>query len=358
MNQLVPKLQAQDVKAIVVLIHQGGVTSTVQSIATMNTCEGQLDGSPIKTIVKGLSDAVDLVISGHTHQAYNCKLATQNPSHLIPVTSANSQGRILTTIAVALSKVNGAVKKISALNVAVERANTAITPDADIAQIVANYKVLSTPIANRVIGRIRADLTRTTTSAGENVLGDMIADAQLAATQADALGGAQVAFINPGGVRADLMYASSSVLEGEGNVTFGEAFMVQPFGNSLVTLSLTGSQIEALLEQQFTGCANAQSYHRILLPSTGFSYVWHSTGADCDKIDPNDIKINGIVVNPAASYRVTVNSFLADGGDKFTVLTKGVNRLGGVQDSDALEAYFKANSPIAPVKLNRIQQLP
>ncbi|MCF7985982.1 MAG: bifunctional metallophosphatase/5'-nucleotidase [Methylovulum sp.] len=357
-NHLIPKLQAQGVKAVVVLIHQGGVMPIVQSIDTINTCDGNLEGSPIKTIVKGLSNAVNLVISGHTHQAYNCKLATKNPKHLIPVTSANSQGRILTTIDMELSKVNGAVKKISAVNVAVDRGNAAITPDADIAQIVANYKNLSTPIANRVIGRISADLTRTTTSAGENVMGNVIADAQLAATQAAAFGGAQVAFMNPGGVRADLMYASSAALEGDGNVTFGEAFIVQPFGNSLVTLSLTGAQIEELLEQQFMGCTNAQSFNRILLPSTGFSYAWRATGADCDKIDPNDIKINGVVVDPAASYRVTVNSFLADGGDKFNVLTKATNRLGGAQDSDALEAYFKANSPIAPVGLDRIQQLP
>jgi len=357
-NQLVPKLRALGAKAIVVLIHQGGVTPTTQSVATINSCDGNLDGSPVKTIVSGLSNAVDLVISGHTHQAYNCKLATKNPNHLISVTSANSQGRVFTDIDMELNKLNGRVKNVTAVNVAVDRGNAGITPDADIAQIVNNYKALATPIANRVIGSITADLTRSASTAGENVMGDVIADAQLAATKEAGFGGAQVAFMNPGGVRADLTFASSAAGEGDGNVTYSEAFTVQPFGNSLVTLTLTGAQIEEVLEQQFVGCPNGQTFNRILLPSTGFSYAWSATGPACDKVDPASILINGVAVDPATSYRVTVSNFLADGGDKFTVLAQGTDRLGGAQDSDALEAYFKANSPVAPVALDRILLLP
>jgi len=357
-NRLVPKLRALGAKAIVVLIHQGGVTPTSQSVATINSCDGNLDGSPVKTIVSGLSNAVDLVISGHTHQAYNCKLATKNPNHLISVTSANSQGRVFTDIDMELNKLNGRVKSVTAVNVAVDRGNAGITPDADIAQIVNNYKALATPIANRVIGSITADLARSASTAGENVMGDVIADAQLAATKEAGFGGAQVAFMNPGGVRADLTFASSTAGEGDGNVTFGEAFTVQPFGNSLVTLTLTGAQIEEMLEQQFVGCPNGQTFNRILLPSAGFSYAWSATGPACDKVDPASILISGVAVDPATSYRVTVNSFLADGGDKFTVLAQGTDRLGGAQDSDALEAYFKANSPVAPVALDRILLLP
>ena len=357
-NRLVPKLRALGAKAIVVLIHQGGVTPTSQSVATINSCDGNLDGSPVKTIVSGLSNAVDLVISGHTHQAYNCKLATKNPNHLISVTSANSQGRVFTDIDMEVNKLNGRVKSVTAVNVAVDRGNAGITPDADIAQIVNNYKALATPIANRVIGSITADLARSASTAGENVMGDVIADAQLAATKEAGFGGAQVAFMNPGGVRADLTFASSTAGEGDGNVTFGEAFTVQPFGNSLVTLTLTGAQIEEMLEQQFVGCPNGQTFNRILLPSAGFSYAWSATGPACDKVDPASILISGVAVDPATSYRVTVNSFLADGGDKFTVLAQGTDRLGGAQDSDALEAYFKANSPVAPVALDRILLLP
>lgn len=357
-NRLVPKLRRLGAKAIVVLIHQGGVTPTSQSVATINNCDGNLDGSPIKTIVNGLSNSVNLVISGHTHQAYNCKLATKNPNHLIPVTSANSQGRVLTDIDMVLNSRSGRLTSVSAVNVAVDRNNTSITPNADIKLIVDNYKSLVTPIANRVIGNITADLTRVASAGGENVMGDVIADAQLAATKEPKFGGAQVAFMNPGGVRADLTFVSSAAGEGDGNVTFGEAFTVQPFGNSLVTLSLTGAQIEEMLEQQFVGCPNGQAFNRILLPSAGFNYAWSATGPACDKVDPTSISINGVAVDPAASYRVTVNSFLADGGDLFSVLKKGTDRLGGAQDSDALEAYFTANTPVAPVALDRILLLP
>lgn len=357
-NTLVPKLRALGAEAIVVLIHQGGVVPEVASLATINNCVGNLEGSPIKTIVNGLSDAVDVVISGHTHNAYNCKLSTRNGKHLIPVTSANSQGRVYTELNMVLNKTTGQVRSVKATNVALDQRNTAITADADIKQIVTNYKGLVSGIANRVIGSITDSLTRTNTAAGENVMGDVIADAQLAATQEAKFGGAQIAFMNPGGVRADLTYSSSSLGEGDGNVTFGEAFTVQPFGNSLVTLTLTGAQIEELLEQQFTSCTNNQPFNRILLASTGFNYVWNASGFSCDHIDPATITLNGVMLDPVANYRVTVNSFLADGGDNFKVLIKGTNRLGGAQDNDALEAYFVAHSPISPVVLNRIQQLP
>jgi 5'-nucleotidase len=358
-NLLVPQLQALGAKTIVVLIHQGGVTPEVQSVATMNNCAGNLEvGSPIKAIVNGLHDGVSLVLSGHTHNAYNCMLTTRNGKHAIPVTSANSQGRIYTEVNMVLSSLTGRVSSVKAMNVAVDQRNLNIIPNAEIKQIVNNYKGLVSPIASRIIGSISAPLTRTFSSAGENSMGDVIADAQLAATKPARFGGAQIAFMNPGGVRADLSYTSSAVGEGDGNVTFGEAFTVQPFGNSLVTMTLTGAQIDELLEQQFTGCTNAQPFNRVLLPSAGFSYAWSASGAACNKVDAASIKLNGIPLDPAASYRVTVNSFLASGGDLFLVLNKGTKRLGGAQDSDALEAYFKAHAPLNPVSLDRIQLLP
>jgi 5'-nucleotidase len=357
-NALIPKLHRKGAKVIVVLIHQGGTIPVAQAVSTINSCDGNLAGSPIKDIVNQLSNSVDLVISGHTHQAYNCLIATKDPSHLIPVTSANSQGRVLTDIDVVIDARSGKARSINPVNVVVDRTNATIAPDADIKLIVDNYKTLVQPIANRIIGSITATLSRTANAAGESAMGDVIADAQLAATKAAGFGDAVVAFMNPGGVRADLTFASSSAGEGDGNVTFGEAFTVQPFGNSLVTLTLTGAQIEELLEQQFTGCLNNQPFNRILSVSEGFSYEWDSLGAACDKINPAKIKINGIVVDPGANYRVTVNSFLADGGDNFKVLLQGGNRLGGAQDSDALEAYFTANSPVSPGVSDRILRLP
>ncbi|SMF95090.1 5'-nucleotidase [Methylomagnum ishizawai] len=356
-NQASRELLAQGAKAVVVLIHQGGTLPVTQAAATINTCDGNLDGSPIKSIVAGLNNRIDLVISGHTHQAYNCRLPNR-VGRSIPVTSANSQGRVYTDIDMVLNKTSGNVISVNATNVVVDRRNAAITPDAGIKQIVDGYKSLAGPIANRTIGSITADLTRANSAGGENAMGDVIADAQWEATQAPGFGGAVAAFMNPGGVRADLLFAGGAAGEGDGNVTFGEAFTVQPFGNSLVTLTLTGAQIETLLEQQFTGCANNQPFNRILLPSASVGYAWSASGPACDKIDPASIKIGGVVVDPAASYRITVNSFLADGGDNFSVLVQGGNRLGGALDSDALEAYFQAHSPVAPPTLDRIQQLP
>jgi 5'-nucleotidase len=214
-------------------------------------------------------------------------------------------------------------------------------------------------------------------------LGDVIADAQLQATAAADLGNAVVAFMNPGGIRSPgLLYPSSAAAEGDGKVTYGELFTVQPFGNSLTTLTITGEQIHILLEQQFTGCnaSNApaewnypasdttgQSFNRILQISSGFTYSWSANGPGCDKVARDSIKLNGAVINPLLNYRITVNNFLADGGDKFYVLAKGSQRLGGAQDVDALEVFFNnpnndgdASRPgvqIAPGPQNRINRL-
>jgi 5'-nucleotidase len=356
-NRLIPKLHALGARAIVVLIHQGGATATPQALSTLNACDGNLDGSPIKAIVNRLSDGVSAVITGHTHALYNCTLTTHNGVHTVPVTAASSQGRVVTEIDMALAA-GGGVLKTRAVNVAVDRTNTAITPNAKIKLIVDNYKALVGPIANRFIGSITETLSKTNNAAGESALGDIIADAQREATTPVKFGGAQIAFMNPGGIRADLAFLSSSTGEGDGKVTFGELFTVQPFGNSLVTLTLTGAQIEQVLEQQFVGCANGQTSNRILSPSAGFSYAWNAAGAGCDKIDPASIMLNGIALNPAADYRVTVNSFLASGGDQFTVLAQGKKRLGGAQDHDALVAYFTAHSPVAPRALDRVLLIP
>lgn len=357
-NGLIPKLHAEGARAVVVLIHQGGTTTTTQSLGTLNACDGNLDGSPIKKIVNNLANEVDLVITGHTHQLYNCLLTTKNGKHTVPVTSALSIGRVVTSIDMNINATNGRVIGVKAENIAIDRNNTAIIPDANIKTIVDNYKTVVQPIANRVIGSITDILSKTNNTAGESVMGDVIADSQLEATKPANFGGAQVAFMNPGGVRADMTFASSSAGEGDGNVTYSEAFTVQPFGNSLVTMTLTGAQIEQLLEQQFVGCPNGQTFNRILSPSAGFTYSWNSLGADCDKIDPSSIMLDGVVIDPSANYRVTVNNFLANGGDKFTVLVEGKSLLGGAQDIDALEAYFKAHAPISPNTLNRVTILP
>jgi 5'-nucleotidase len=225
-----------------------------------------------------------------------------------------------------------------------------VTPAADLTTLIDKYDTLSAPLANAVIGSITSDITETNNTAGESALGDVIADAQLTATAPAGLGDAVVAFMNPGGIRDDLFCAEISGGEAVCEVTFGEAFSVQPFGNSLVTMTLTGAQIHELLVQQWVG----QTSPRILQVSDGFTYTWDASLADADKVDASTIKIGGVPIVPGADYRVTVNSFLADGGDNFSVLTAGTDRLGGEIDLDALVTYFDDNSPVAPGPQDRI----
>ncbi len=381
-NALIPKLKARGVKAVVVLIHQGGTQPVTQAADTINSCTGNLAGTPIAPIVNRLDDEVDLVISGHTHQAYNCLLSNKS-GRLISVTSANSIGRVLTDIDIQVNPKSGDITKVVAQNKLVDRSATGVVPDAEIAAIVSRYRSLAMPIANRVIGEITAAIPDSAVStAGESALGDVIADAQLQATAPAGLGDAVIAFMNPGGIRSPgLLYPSSAAGEGDGKVTYGEVFTVQPFGNSLTTLTLSGDQIHILLEQQFTDChtGNApanwnypvgdtgQAFNRILQVSAGFTYTWSAIGPGCDKIAPESIKLNGKVIDPLLDYRVTVNNFLADGGDKFFILIKGKQRLGGAQDVDALEAFFanplndgdasRSGVQIAPGLQDRITRL-
>ena len=325
-NALVPVLQAEGVRAIVVLLHEGGAQAGLY-----DECEG-ISG-PIVDIVNGVDDEVDVFVTGHTHQAYNCVVDDKI------VTSAASFGRLVTDIDLTLDAATGDVVEATARNVVVTRDVEAMPM---VQALIAAYDALSAPLRDRVIGEVTDVVTRVAAASGESPLGNVIADAQRAATREIALGGADVAFMNPGGIRADIE---------AGEVTYGEAFTVQPFGNSLVTMTLTGAQIDALLEQQFGAS------QRILQVSEGFSYTWQDSAAAGEKVDPSTIFVDGAVVDPAASYRVTVNSFLASGGDGFTVLVEGTDRLGGAVDVDALEAYLQANSPLSPPALGRITRI-
>jgi len=352
-NALIPRLRARGVEAIVVLIHQGGFQSTPPSPPDINACVGGLSVDPIKDIVSKLDDAVDLVISGHTHAAYNCLLPNKAGRN-IPVTSASSFGRLVTDIDMQIDPSNGQVLSVKATNIVVDRTNTKITPNTTIQGIVDKYSTLVSPIANQVIGSITTDIPNIKNAACEVPAGDLIADAQFVATQPASFGGAQIGLMNPGGVRATgFVFSQSSGGEPPGDVTYGEAFTVQPFGNSLVTMTLTAQQLKDVLEQQFAGCTipgqPAQIVNRLLLPSNGFKFTWDFTMPACQKIRNVSLTVsgvtetivqNGAVNNPTKTYRVTVNSFLATGGDGFTVLNNGTNRLGGAQDIDALVAYL------------------
>ena len=341
-NALVPQLQQNNIEAIVVLLHEGGFSPGGQ-----NDCDGGLFG-PIAEIVPQLDDAVDLVIAGHTNDEFICEIDGKW------VTMADTRGRLFTDIDVTLNRVTKDMTVVAINNVPNSQAG--VTPDPTVTALIDKYDDLSAPLANAVIGSTTADILRANNLAGESALGDIIADAQLDATDDPGFGDAVVAFMNPGGIRDDLIFAEIPGGEAPGEVTFGEAFSVQPFGNSLVTMTLTGQQIDDLLEQQFDN-PSAPS-RRILQVSAGFTYEWSASAPTGDKIDPASIMIGGVPIDLGAGYRVTVNSFLADGGDNFSVLPDGTDRLGGEVDLDALVTYFGENSPVSPGPQDRIIMVP
>ncbi len=249
-NALVPRLRADGIEAVVVLVHEGGAQTG--GVVDINGCDGNLAGTPIARIVARLDDAVDLVISGHTHAPYVCRLPNAK-GRLVTVTSASAFGRVLTDIDLTLDPKTRDVTAVAATNRLVDRREP--PPDPAVAALVAGYEALVAPRAAVVIGSIAVELPNAAVDAACNMpAGELIADAQLAATRAPELGGAQIALMNRGGVRTPGFTYKQREAEGDGNVTYGEAFTVQPFGNSLVTLTLSTQQLKDLLEQQFAGC--------------------------------------------------------------------------------------------------------
>jgi 5'-nucleotidase len=337
-NALIPKLQKKNIQSFVVLLHEGG-----RSDGGQNDCGSGLTG-PIAEITAALDDAVDLVIAGHTNDEFVCEIDGKW------VTMADNRARLYTDIDVELNRVTKDMTVLAINNV--PNLQTDVIPDPTVTALIDKYDDLSAPLANLVIGQITTDILRTPpNAAGESALGDVIADAQLQATASAGTGAAVVAFMNPGGIRDNFLFASGPAMEGDGNVTFGEAFSVQPFTNNLVTMTLNGQQIHDLLEEQFTGSVN------ILQVSDGFSYTWDANGALGDRVDPADIVIADGALNLADDYRITVNNFLAGGGDGFSVLTLGTDLLTGEIDLDALVTYFGASSPVAPGPQDRITRL-
>jgi 5'-nucleotidase len=336
-NRYIPRLRRKGVQAVVAVVHQGDFQT-----GTLNECQG-LTG-PLEDIVKRTSREVDVFLTGHTHTAYVCRIDDRL------VTQASSFGRVITDVDLAIDRKTGEVTASKATNVPVTQD---VAPAPEFAAWVKRYQDLAAPLANRPVGVLAGPATKQADDSGENAAGNLIADSQLAATTGN---GAVAAFMNPGGVRADFP---------GGALTYGGIFTVQPFSNSLVTMTLTGAQLLELLKEQWCGQAEA----RILLPSASVHYAWSASaaaailGKPCEgAANPvTDLRIGGTAVDPAASYRITVNSFLADGGDAFTVLRAGTDRAGGPVDLEALEAYLAPSltgAPIAVPALNRIDVVP
>ena len=329
-NALVPELRRQGIEAIVLLIHEGGLPS-----GDYNECPG-LSG-PIVDIVKKLDRAVDLVVSGHTHRAYNCRVDGRL------VTSADKYGTLVSAIDLTLDPKTGDVIESRADNVIVR--NDRFARDPAQTQLIARYEQLAAPLAQRVVGRVSAPFTRDESPGGETPIGQLIADAQLAAT-ADA--GAQIAFTNPGGLRTSLNGGA------DGTVRYEDLFAVQPFSNNLVTLTLTGAQLKQLLEQQWVN----QPRQRVLQVSRGFAYSWDSTRPPGQRVIAESMRLNGQPIDRQARYRVTVNHFLAGGGDNFTLFKEAQDARTGLMDIDALERYIQSAGSVTPGRLDRVTRLP
>jgi 5'-nucleotidase len=331
-NALIPELRSRGVEAIVVLIHEGGFPT-----GDYDGCSG-ISG-PIVDIVKKLDKAVDLVISGHTHRAYLCEIDGKL------VTSGDKYGTLVTTIDLKLDPVTRDIVGKSSENHIVRSAAIAKNPEQT--ALIESYDRLSAPIANRPAGSVSETLSRLPDNAGESPLGDIIADAQLAATSSEKTGGAVIALTNPGGIRSDITKRD------DGGVTYADVFAAQPFRNQLVTLWLTGQQIKDALEQQWADPKRP----RILQVSNGFRFAWDGSKSDGERIIAERMTLDGATIDPSARYRVTVNNYLAEGGDGFAAFTAGADPRTGIYDVDALYEYFGANSPIGPAPGGRISRM-
>lgn len=362
-NALVPRLRAEGADAIVVLIHQGAAqpgprfaprAPVVEPTPSCETMEGDL-----MPILAGLDPEIDLVVSGHTHNAYICDYSTIDPARRFLVTSAGRYGMALTNIRLTVDPARGVTER-RADNVIVQgeafRGSSGEVPvtslfpsfdrDPAVAALVERYAAAAAPLSARVVGRLTGPAGRQASPAGETVLGDLVADAQLAATSAPDAGGAQIAFMNGSGVRAEIVPGP------DGSVSYGQIYAAQPFGNTLVVKTFTGGQIRRLLEQQFASGWNSVERPNMLMPSSGLTYAYDLTRPEGQRI--LDLRLNGEPIRDEARYRVTMNSFLATGGDNFTVFREGTDPRGGPLDLDAFEAYLAARSPLAPPQPNRI----
>ncbi len=321
-NALAAELRAQGADTVVLLIHQGADVNPAYNSAECPELSGD-----ILPIVDRLDPSIRLVVSGHTHQAYVCRLPAADGS-MRTLTSAGRYGYFVTDIRLT---VDPAVDEVVAVTAENRPVLEAAGEQADIAALVERYATATAPVAARVVGRIEGSLEwdgRDT----DSPLGNLIADAQLAATRDPANGGAQISFINSGGVRTGFTPAA------DGAVTYGQIFALQPFGNTLVVLELSGADLKRLLEEQFTDASPAAIAQSLLIPSDRFSFAYDRTRSPGERIVA--MTLGGQPIDPGETYRVTVNNFLASGGDGFSVLP-GARVVADVgQDLDALEAYI------------------
>ncbi|WP_338504699.1 bifunctional metallophosphatase/5'-nucleotidase [Sphingomonas kaistensis] len=321
-NALVPALKAEGADTIVLLVHQGG---RVPPVYDALGCDG-LSGEIVPILGK-LDPAISVVVSGHTHNAYTCEVGEGATRRLL--TSAGKNGYLVSDIRL---RFDPSTRRL----LAAKAENVPVVAEADpaVQALVDRYVAAARPAAERVVGRLSRPALKDAED-GDSSAGELIADAQLAATRGGDRGGAEIAFINSGGVRTDI------VPRADGSVTFGQVFATQPFGNSLVVKTLTGAELKALLEQGFREVNGKVQASSLLIPSAGFAYRYDTARPAGQRIVA--MTLNGRPIDPARSYRITVNNFLASGGDGYTVLAQGRDPRDAGLDLDALEAWLATN---------------
>lgn len=353
-NKYARELDRKGVKSIVALIHEGGApASTSYNYDCDSPGAGDGISGPIVDIAKGITPKVDALVTGHTHQAYVCTVPDPSGKPRM-VTSASSFGKLYTDTTLTYDRRTKDIVRTS-----VKSANHVVTRDqakaTDMTRLIDRWNKLAAPIAGKPQGWISADINGRGSTAPEKPLGNVIADAQLEGLAPADKGGAEVAFMNPGGIRADLVHKASGS-EGDGVVTYGEAFTVQPFTNMMNVVDLTGAQLVTALQQQVSGSNEASP--KILQVSRGLTYTLDLTKSGADRVVADTIKLNGEAIDPARTYRVAMNEFLAGGGDGFAALGEGTNKLVGASDLDLFNAYLAAHStaaaPLAPPATDRI----
>ncbi|RFS83599.1 bifunctional metallophosphatase/5'-nucleotidase [Actinomadura spongiicola] len=335
-NRAARELRRRNVRAMVLLVHEG---DQVEPGSRPDEC-GVQPGAGSR-IAAQADPEIDVVLSGHSHQQYLCTVKDPEGRPRL-FSSGSSFGRVITQVDLRVNRRTGDIVR-SAVRGDNHVVTRDIAPDPATERFVQTWKERVSEIADKPVGRITADLTRAQSPAGETALGDVIADAQLASMRGL---GAQVAVMNPGGVRTDLTFAASGS-EGDGVVTYGEAFAVQPFSNVMGVVSLTGARFDALLEQQWTSAGE-----KILQPSANLRFTIDRSRPVGDRV--SGITVDGTPIDPSATYRVAANNFLLGGGDGFSVFTEGTDQVLGPIDLDALVAYFAEQGTIAPPPLDRI----
>jgi len=336
-NRTADVLDFFGVKAITVLLHRGDEPAVEGG---PNDCN--VESGPARDIALRASPKVDVIFTADSHQQYNCEFPDPAGNPRVVMQGA-SHGRIVSVADVTIDRNTREVVRdqTSAFNQIVTHD---ISPDPDIQALADRAWSEASESAQRPVGTITADLTRDRVPSGESTLGNLVADAQLAAGSTR---GAQLALTNPGGMREDLDFGTS------GQVTYRQAYGVQPFGNSLEVLSVTGAVLKDALEQQFQIDLDGTATERILSPSAGFTYAMDRRAASGSRI--SEMRLNGQDIAPDGVYSVVVNKFLAEGGDGFTALKNSTQMTGAGNDLDALTALFAAGSPVSPPATDRIR---